>query len=148
MPILFTKHQIILHQMSKNTNITLDSTAQAWAEITIKTWLAKIQKLNIGSTQKLATSFVHHVITNSQGNPEKIELAFLYYGRFVDWGVGNGIKLKDVAFYQSIRTRRRKPKQWYSTVLRGEITRLVQILEQKYALKSQIAIVNKLSNKN
>lgn len=91
-------------------------TVEAWADITIKEWHKKIEKYGIESTGQLARSFVHHVMTNSGGDPTRIEFAFLYYGKFVDWGVGRGVKIGDLQAMQSGSLTKRTQKPWFTEV--------------------------------
>ena len=58
--------------------------ADAWAKITIKRWLKKIQGMKIGSSGELAKSFLFDVISSAQGDLVKIDFAFNYYGKFID----------------------------------------------------------------
>lgn len=120
--------------MSDNTNIVL--TAQAWADILIRNWFAKIERLHIGQTQELAASFINHVIENAGGSVDRIEFAFNYYGKFVDMGVGKGISLSDIGYVDSGR----RPKKWYSPVFYSEVRKLTAILAEKYAMKAAISI--------
>jgi len=126
--------------MSQNTNISL--TLQAWAEIVIKNWLARIDALGIHDTYELSQSFIHHIISNAGGDIARIEFAFLFYGRFVDMGVGKGIKIGDAG----LKETRRRPYKWYSPVIYSEVKKLTEILAEKYARKGAITIVEKINN--
>ena len=127
--------------MAENTDLKL--TIEAWAEIVIKTWLQKIIRLNINYSHALYNSFVHHVITNANGNPERIEFAFNYYGKFVDMGVGNGIKLQDSQAFAAAGLNKRHAKQWYSKTFYAQLQILKELLAEKYATKaSQVILIN------
>ena len=121
--------------MAENTNIGL--TVEAWAKIVIERWEQKIERLKIGHSGNLAKSFTQHVITQSNGSPEKIEFAFEYYGKFVDMGVGRGVKLADVGSGNNYRKR----KPWYSPVFFGQVKEMAKILAEKYGMKGQLSIV-------
>ncbi|MBR6457372.1 MAG: hypothetical protein IKS71_02125 [Bacteroidales bacterium] len=97
-----------------------------WAEITIERWQRRIEALGIGRTGELARSFEAHVTADSKGDPEKITFAFLYYGRFVDMGVGRG--------------RRGQRKPWYSSVFRKEVAKLGFFMASKYGYDAALAI--------
>jgi len=66
--------------------------AQAWAKITIIKWKKKLASNTIGDTGSLLRSFKYNVLASAQGNVLKITLLFEYYGRFVDMGVGRGVR--------------------------------------------------------
>ena len=70
--------------------------AQVWAQITIIKWKKKLASKRIGDTETLLKSFKYNVLASAQGNVLRIALLFEYYGRFVDMGVGKGVKIGDV----------------------------------------------------
>ena len=117
---------------------SISLSVEAWAIIVIKRWESKISQLGIGSTGNLAKSFLQHVFTQSGGDPEKIEFTFNYYGKFVDMGVGKGVKMG-----QSGKGSR-NPKPWYSKTFYSEVKRLGEILSQKYAYEAQTSILNNI----
>ena len=123
--------------MSDNENLRL--TIEAWAEIVIKIWEDKLRKRKIIHTGELFNSFVYHIYANAGGDPERIIFAFNYYGRFVDMGVGKGVKYDD----KGIMKRKNKP--WFSATFDYHVEQLTSILEEKYALKISSAIVNTLN---
>ncbi len=114
--------------MARNINIT--ETVEAWAEIVIKNWRQKIIQLDIGVTGALYDSFQHEVIGQAGSNPEKIEFAFKYYGRFVDMGVGRGVDKGNPGYVNT----RRKAKKWYSKVFYSETAKLRELLAEKYGI--------------
>lgn len=127
--------------MSDNTTLSL--TVEAWAEIVIKTWLEKIIRLNINYSHALYNSFTHHIITNANGDPERIEFAFLYYGKFVDMGVGNGVSKADAAAFTAAGLNKRRAKPWYSKEFYHQLQVLRELLAEKYAMKaSQVIMIN------
>lgn len=111
-------------------NININKTVEAWADIVIKNWRRKITELDIGVTGSLFDSFQSEVISQSGGNPEKIEFMFNYYGRFVDMGVGRGV----YAGNPGNVTTRRKAKKWYSSILYGQTAKLSELLAEKYSI--------------
>jgi hypothetical protein len=125
--------------MSDNLNINV--TLQAWADIVIDRWEQKIQTLKINYSHQLYESFHNHVRAEADGNAAKIEFAFNYYGKFVDMGVGKGVKLEDRG---TVTTRR--PKKWYSSVFFTEIKKLGYILAEKYARKGAVTIIENIDD--
>lgn len=156
--------------MAENLNLRL--TLDAWADIVIKNWVAKIMALQVYDTFALARSFEHHVWANANGDPQKVEFAFMYYGRFVDMGVGEGKsstgalsrdqkrivkeqfkngheemgfrKWKSFKSYNEIHLKERLAKPWYSSIFFSEVQKLQSILAEKYAHKAALYIVENL----
>ena len=122
--------------MSDNQNISL--TVDAWAKIVIERWELQMARAGVRGTGKLLNSFMYTVHTQANGNPELIQFAFNYYGKFVDMGVGRGVTL------ESVGESNRKAKPWYSKVFWGQFERLKELLISKYALKSQISIITEI----
>ena len=124
--------------MSENLDLKL--TAEEWARITIERWEMKIVRLKIFRTSDLIRSFKFHVQANANGNPELIDFAFNYYGKFVDMGVGNGVKLGEV------EESNRRAKPWYSKTFFAEIQKLREILADKYGIKAQMTIISNVDD--
>lgn len=124
--------------MAVNTDI--GTTAEAWAEIVIKKWEDNIMRLGIYDSKELLKSFQMNVTREANGAPNLIEFAFLYYGKFADMGVGNGVKAGEYS------GTNRKPKMWYSKTFFSQVKRLGDILGEKYAEKGKLAIVENLGN--
>jgi hypothetical protein len=120
----------------------LDITVKAWADIVIQNWIDKIYKMQVLNThtlvRELAQDFALHIVSNSNGNPEFVEFAFRYYGRFVDMNVGRG-----AAFGSNTK---RKKKGWYSATFYAELNQLSKILAEKYAFKGSFIISSGWSN--
>lgn len=121
-------------------NLNLDITLTSWAEIVIKNWRRKITELKIGSSGQLFDSFVHTVIHDSGGKPERISFMFNYYGKFVDMGVGKEMKLGNPG---DVKTTR-KPKRWYSSVFYSQTIKLREILAEKYGIIGAAVIVENI----
>ena len=96
--------------------------ASRWAEIVIERWQKKIAKYKIGSTGALVRSFTSAVEADAKGDVQKITFTYLYYGMFVDMGVGRGTK------YSQRGTTKRQIKPWYSIVVRREIYKLGELM--------------------
>ena len=129
--------------------------AEAWAKITIIKWKKKLASNKIGDTGNLLKSFKYNVLASAQGNVLKITLLFEYYGRFVDMGVGKGVKISDVK--ESITSRklsgkmlgnRRRPKKWYSKTFHAEVMKLSEIFAKEYGHRGVIAITENVSDKS
>jgi hypothetical protein len=135
--------------MSQNLNIS--ETAQAWADITIKEFLSKIHRMKIGDSGTLARSLENHVRSAANGDLQKIQFAFQYYGTFVDMGVGKGTNLTQVKENSTTRRlegrrtgNRRRAKKWYSKTIESEVFKLSRILAEKYGVKGFNAINDEL----
>lgn len=126
-----------------DTNLDISITVSAWADIVLDRWLRKIDALKINDTYELANSFISEVISGSGGDPERIEFAFKYYGKFADMGVGKGITLSDVG----MRETKRHPRKWYSPVFYAEVTKLAGLLAEKYGRSGVMAIIENTDDK-
>jgi len=129
--------------------------AEAWAKITIIKWKKKIASNRIGDTGSLLRSFKYNVLASAQGNVLKITLIFEYYGRFVDMGVGKGVKIGDVKESAVSRKlsgkmlgNRRRPKKWYSKTFHAEVMKLSEIFAKEYGHRGVVAITENLSDKS
>jgi hypothetical protein len=129
--------------------------ALAWANITIKRWRRKIDRMKIGhhSSGELFRSFQYNVLASAGGDVQKIEFAFRFYGKFVDMGVGRGTKLGDQPMSYGMRRlsgkflgMKRVPKKWYSKTLYSETQRLVEILQEEYARRGQVIICENIKD--
>jgi len=126
--------------MTENTNTKL--TVKAWADITIKEWVKKAAALNISPGDPLnAERFVHHIITSSNGNPEKIQFIYEYYLNFIDWGVGKGVTLEHRDILVSTGITKRRTKKWFTDVFYTQVKILTHIMAEKYALKSAHVLI-------
>ena len=137
------------------TNLSEREIAEAWAKITIIKWKKKIASNKIGDTGTLLKSFKFNVLASAQGNVLKITLLFEYYGRFVDMGVGRGVKIGDVKESATSRRlsgkmlgNRRRPKRWYSKTFHAEVMKLSEIFAKEYGHRGVIAITENVSDKS
>ncbi len=129
--------------------------AQAWAKITIIKWKKKLAINKVGNSGALPKSFQYNVLASAQGNVLKITLLFEYYGRFVDMGVGKGVKIGDVKESSASRKlsgkmlgNRRRPKKWYSKTFHAEVMKLSEIFAKEYGHRGVVAITENLSDKS
>jgi len=129
--------------------------AESWAKITIIKWKKKLASNKIGDTGTLFKSFKYNVLASAQGNVLKITLLFEYYGRFVDMGVGKGVKIGDVKESAASRKlsgkmlgNRRRSKKWYSQTFHAEVMKLSEIFAKEYGHRGVVAITENLSDKS
>ena len=139
--------------MSTDKNPTRKQIAEDWAKITVKVWRSNLVKLKAVRSNRLWQSFVADVISKADGDPVKVKFAFLYYGKFVDMGVGRGTKIGGVKENTTSRRlngkmlgNRRKPRKWYNKALTHESYRLAELLGQSYASTIATEIVSGIEN--
>ena len=127
--------------------------ADAWAFYTIKIWKEKLQKLRIGQTGALESSFLKEVIGTPKGGVISIQFSFLYTGKFVDMGVGKGTKIGGVSENRTSRAlegkmlgNRRRPKKWYGRTFYAEVATLKEILAKEYGHKGTLVICENLDD--
>jgi len=139
--------------MADEKQLTKAQVADAWAKITVKVWKEKLTKLKCVNSGKLLNSFIHNVVSQANGDVLKIEFAFLYYGKFVDMGVGKGVPIggvKENATSRKLEGKMlgnlRRPKKWYSKVFSHEVKRLTEILAKQYADMGAKIIMESVEN--
>lgn len=116
--------------------------ARAWAKITVKEWRRNLVRMKVMDRGALFRSFMFSVIGSAGGDVTRITLAFEYYGRFVDMGVGRGTRIgqvKENAVSRRLEGKmlgnRRRPKKWYSRRLAAETLRLEEIMAEEYGIR-------------
>ena len=102
--------------------------AREWADITIERWVKRISRLGIGRTGDLVRSFTSAVQADSRGDVQKITFTYLYYGMFVDMGVGRGTT------YAQRGNSARVAKPWYSSVVRREVYKLGELMIERHGV--------------
>jgi len=107
-------------------------TADAWAGILIERWQKEIERLDIVDSRSLYNSFEKAVESSANGDVQRIELAYDFYGWFVDLGVGKGTKFGD-AGDALLGSRARQPRKWIGEILSKETFKLSEIMAKKYA---------------
>lgn len=103
---------------------------RAWADILIERWQRRMKRLKIYQTGALVRSFTSQVQVDAKGDPLKVLFVFLYYGRFSDMGVGNGVPLQQVPYSN------RKAKPWFNKVFFRELNYLAREMAQDYGDKA------------
>lgn len=94
--------------------------AQEWASNVIREWEYKVSALDIKGDD-LIDSFKRHVGWNASGNSLLVKFAYDYVGRFVEWGVGNGVNLQIRDALISAGLTKRRPKPWMSEVFKKQV---------------------------
>ena len=127
-----------------NLPYELQETLSKWSYITINELKLSMagNKMHLG---ELYRSFTRKMDYGSDGMPTRITIGFMFHGRFVDMGVGNGVKMEDIKTNREIyrnlsRAGRagkkpRKSKKWYSPVMYREYQRAAEILAGKYGIE-------------
>lgn len=93
--------------------------------------------MGITNSYTLLNSFSSEIVTAANGDIDKITFAFVFYGRFVDMGVGKGVPISLVG----TPGIKRKPRKWYSPMFSSQVKALSEILAQKYSRKAALYIV-------
>lgn len=145
--------------MPSQDPVQLEQAVTRWLERAIRRYRFYMDKYGVGFSQSLWNSFTTNIIRSSGGNISKLEINFLYYGRFVDMGVGRGFpigsrsKLGDDKFLSKRNERGqlrkapgRKPKKWYAKTTTFEIGRLGDILQKEFGLETPKFIENAMKN--
>jgi hypothetical protein len=109
---------------------------QNTAERTTKRLVEYAKMMGVGVTGDLINSIRHEVTLNSY------EIKFNWYGRFVDMGVGRGVKLGDIKTLNGLINR--KPKRWYSIPAYSE----AGMLRQKLAAAGVRQFLNEIRENN
>ncbi len=126
-----------------NPNTNLNLTIEAWSDIVIDNWLDNISKLRIGYFFQLESTLHYNIFSSGHNLPSVVEFSFPLYGKFVDMGVGRGVKLEDVKSSDN----NRRPKKWYSKTFYSQTLKLSQILSQKYARMGTLAIIEQIEGR-
>lgn len=116
-----------------------------WARWTIWALQGQIAKRGIKGSGALMRSFTHRLVYDTNGMPARVTIGFYYYGKFVDMGVGKGVKISDVKGnaekWRALTTSERKgsrprmPKKWYSKEMYYQYQRAAELLARKYAIE-------------
>lgn len=101
---------------------------EQFAKFTIERWINKQYKLKIRETGQLIRSFENHVYLDANGDPQKIEFVYLYYGIFPDLGVGTGVTKEETP------KGNRRPKPWYNKVFWSRLQYIRDYVGEKYGM--------------
>lgn len=122
-------------------NLNMKETVDAWAEIVLRIWEEQIKDYDAIYSWQLIDSLQQHVHFHSNGNPERIDFFYKYYGKFVDMGVGSGVTLSNQDALLALEQTERKRKPWFSETFYYQVRVLGEIMAKKYAHKAAISIV-------
>jgi hypothetical protein len=127
-------------------NLEINETTESWARIVLQIFREQLTELGAIDTKSLIESLVHHVNYHAEGNPERIDFFYRWYGKMVDMGVGGNINLKnrDAMILTESTSRRERP--WFSKNFNYQVEVLGQILSKKYAQKGTISIVKNMND--
>ena len=129
--------------------LSILETVDWWAFYTVRIWQEKITtKFQIGQSGHLENSFSHKTTGHGEDENIKVMFQFLYYGKFVDMGVGRGTDISKVRDNKTSRMlegkmlgNRRVAKKWYSKTLFAETATLKEIMAREFAHKGCIRVV-------
>lgn len=121
-----------------STIVAKHRTVEAWAEIAIKEFQKALDKKKIHDTRFLFESFKNE-LRSSGGDVQSVILRFAMYGRFVDMGVGRGVKAYErksnkanliaaKRYGANVSYNRRQPRRWYNKTKVSQTLRLQEIL--------------------
>ena len=123
----------------------LQHTLKMWAKITIKELRKSIVNKGAYDTGALYKSFRYNLTYGENGIPTKVSIGFDMHGRFIDMGVGNGVKIENVKTNREIwrnlsrkekkGKKNREPIKWYSKKMYHQYQVAAEILTSKYAIE-------------
>lgn len=126
-----------------------------WAHIAIREFQFAMVAKGVG-VSRLYHSFTYSLKMDSNGMPREIGIGFLYHGRFVDMGVGKGVKMEDIKGNLEVwrnlsrkqkkgLTKPRRPKKWYSPTAYREFAILGRILSEEFGVGISNVVEQELS---
>ncbi len=118
----------------------LKQVGEQWLAIFEEKLKKAIAKREIGVTGTLAASFIKTIIYRSNGDPDRLQISFLMYGRFVDMGVGRGSRIgerhqQNLEKRAGLRAIARYPKKWYSKTVPRQVAVFNNILKDMYGVQ-------------
>ncbi|MDF7810517.1 hypothetical protein [Hymenobacter sp. YC55] len=121
---------------------TQKMTVERWLEITLSNLREQVIKQKVRDTDELLDSIKGHLVAASDGDVEKLSIAYALYGKFADMGVGRGMGAgvrKSQSAYAKLRDEKgqlyrysRKKRQWYSKEMGRQTQRLGTLLSDFY----------------
>ena len=116
-----------------------------WADIGLERWLLRVGNLHIRKSGNFIKSLTNHVSNEAAGDKGKVQFFFLYYGYYVDAGVGNGYnhkagtgsrnELGQLSFLDKPGPHR-KPKPWFQKIYSSEYGKLQYLLIDYYGAEA------------
>lgn len=108
--------------MATDINAEIIKIAAEWVQRNERIFIREQARKRIGITRSLKRSMSHRVKTN--GDTIEAYNQFLRRGRFVDMGVGKGVKVK-----QRSPKLKRRAKKWYSPAWYGRLNDLQGVVQ-------------------
>lgn len=112
-----------------------------WADTVIKGWVTRMQALGMfddpRSTGMLARSLQYTILWEARAADEveylhRIKFAFMYYGKMVDYGLGQGTDIKDRFEHgRNADDNLRKRKEWMYEPWKGSLPIINRLLRQQ-----------------
>lgn len=135
---------------TSDIDVSLYKIVYDWARYANKDLGKMLDKKHIGKTFELIKSRKFRVLFNGS-TPSSVIFDFLYYGKFVDMGVGKGWKLGDLkgnqTIYKETGIKGRKATKWYSKTIFPEANTLAKILAEEFGIQA-INMVNENIDNN
>lgn len=128
----------------------------AWAEMMVKIWREKIERLHVVDTYSLHQQMQDNVISSSD-SISTIQHKFLEYGIYQDLGVGNGyskdnggnLKILDPVYRAEHNMGEpRKPRVWFSRAYFASIMVLKEQMAYMYGEEFCGLLVDKIEEAN
>ncbi|MNK47600.1 hypothetical protein D3C87_664120 [compost metagenome] len=121
--------------------INIRGYVEGWAKMTIEIWKKELRKKKIGISRELEASFSEKVWSRAS-DVLNTQLKFSNYGRYVDMGVGKGLKAYERGtnrqnyndqkrYGLKLGASRRKAKRWLNKIRTHQIYRLSELLSKK-----------------
>jgi hypothetical protein len=120
--------------------VDINKVVDDWAYYLYENWIDKLEKLKIGYSFDLESSIAYKILPGSSNLPS-VEFSFLYYGKFVDMGVGKGVS---IAYAKDKEDHGRQAKIWYSKEFYRQINKLKELLTKNYSLHASMVIVQNI----
>lgn len=125
----------------KITNVPVEAKVKfdKWAQYTIEKFEFAVSKYKLKDTGTLINSFQHQVSQDADGSTALISIAFEYYLRMIDMGVGSGTPYDERdeqyaanrAFGKGAGTKRRRYPV-YNKIFYSQLMRLNELLQKYY----------------
>jgi hypothetical protein len=136
------------NQTSLHDRINFRGTVDAWARYAVRDWQRELDaKLSKPANSNSLRNGIKYSLMFKGDELVNVHFQFPYYGRFVDMGVGKGVKIGDVGELKISRRlsgkqtgNRRKRKPWLNKKLAFNQHRLAEIMASHYgrAISSMI----------
>ena len=137
---------------------TMVHTAELWRARAMQNVYASFDKMKIGGAYgMLKVSMAISIMAASPDDLKRVKFSFLYYGRYVDMGVGREFPIgsrgklgldkfleKRNKIGQLVKNPGRKPKQFYTKTIMHEGHRLHELLVKQFGIKMMTTLEESL----